>query len=298
MSERPLGGLSVPAPPASPLPVVLIGFGAIGATVWRLLLEAPQSVRLAGLLLRDSPQRTGPLGSRPGHAAANALGTAGGADLAPLLPAASGHGGPRALVVECAGHEAVDSHGVASLEAGCDLLVVSAGALADAKRHERLLAAARASGRQLIVPAGAIGGLDILGAARLAGLHEVRYRSRKPPAAWMGTPAQQLIDLAGLTQPVVFYRGSARAAARDYPRNANVAATLALATLGFEQTQVELIADPGAGGNFHEIDAHGVTGSISLRIEGLASPDNPRTSMVTAYSVARAVLERRDTVLI
>ena len=282
---------------------MLIGFGAIGATVWRQLLEAPDRVRLQGLLLREDrgredPARAGLVRERPGRAAAVALGIAVGARLAPLLPAPATPGEPRALVVECAGHEAVDAHGVASLEAGCDLMVVSAGALADPQRHDRLLAAARANGRQLIVPAGAIGGLDILGAARLAGLHEVRYRSRKPPAAWMGTPAQELVDLAGLAEPAVFYRGSARAAARDYPRNANVAATLALATLGFEQTQVELIADPGAGGNFHEIDAHGVTGSISLRIEGLASPDNPRTSMVTAYSVARAVLERRGALLI
>ena len=275
------------------LPVVLIGFGAIGATVWRLLLEAPDRVRLAGLLLREDPRH-----ERPGHAAARARQIAVGANLAALLPASATPGQARALVVECAGHEAVDAHGVASLEAGCDLIVVSSGARADARRHARLRAAARASGRQLIVPAGAIGGLDILGAARLAGLHEVRYRSRKPPAAWQGTPAQQLVDLDALTRPVVFYRGSARAAARDYPRNANVAATLALATLGFDQTQVELVADPAAAGNFHEIEARGVSGSVSLRIEGLASPDNPRTSMITAYSVARAVLDRREALLI
>ncbi len=282
---------------------MLIGFGAIGATVWRQLLEAPDRVRLQGLLLREDrgredPARAGLVRERPGRAAAVALGIAVGARLAPLLPAPATPGEPRALVVECAGHEAVDAHGVASLEAGCDLMVVSAGALADPQRHDRLLAAARANGRQLIVPAGAIGGLDILGAARLAGLHEVRYRSRKPPAAWMGTPAQELVDLAGLAEPAVFYRGSARAAARDYPRNANVAATLALATLGFEQTQVELVADPAARGNFHEIEATGVSGSISLRIEGLASPANPRTSMITAFSVVRAVLDRRSALLI
>ena len=279
--------------PLAALPVVLIGFGAIGATVWQLLSEAPDRVRLAGLLLRDHPPR-----ERPGHGAAQAMGVAIDARLAPLLPASAMPGEPRALVVECAGHEAVDAHGVASLEAGCDLMVVSSGALADAGRHDRLLAAARASGRQLIVPAGAIGGLDILGAARRAGLHEVRYRSRKPPIAWLGTPAQELLDLAALAQPAVFYRGSARAAARDYPRNANVVATLALATLGFEQTQVELVADPAATGNFHEIDARGVSGSISLRIEGLASPTNPRTSMITGFSVARAVLNRREALII
>lgn len=275
------------------LPVVLIGFGTIGATVWRLLGEAPDRVRLAGLLLREESGR-----DHPGHGAAAGLGIPTGARLAPLLPPPAAPGEPRALVVECAGHDAVDRHGVASLEAGCDLMVVSSGALADPARHDRLLSAARASGRQLIVPAGAIGGLDILGAARLAGLHEVRYRSRKPPAAWMGTPAQDLLDLDGLTEPAAFYRGTARAAARDYPRNANVVATLALATLGFERTEVELVADPAAAGNAHEIDALGVSGSISLRVESPASPTNPRTSMITAFSVARAVLDRRSALLI
>jgi aspartate dehydrogenase len=273
--------------------VVLIGFGAIGGTVWRLLSESPGQVRLAGLLLRDAPAR-----DRPGFAQAAACGVPVAASLQPLLPASADPGQPRALVVECAGHDAVDRYGLDSLETGCDLMVVSSGALADASRLDRLLAAARAAGRQLIVPAGAIGGLDILGAARMAGLHEVRYRSRKPPAAWMGTPAQELLDLAALREATVFYRGDARAAARDYPRNANVVATLALATVGFEQTRVELVADPGATGNFHEIDAQGVSGSISLRIEGLATPANPRTSMITAFSVARAVLDRRQALVI
>ena len=79
---------------------------------------------------------------------------------------------------------------------------------------------------------------------------------------------------------------------------ANVVATLALATLGFERTEVELVADPAAAGNAHEIDALGVSGSISLRVESFASPTNPRTSMITAFSIARAVLDRRAALLI
>ena len=111
-------------------------------------------------------------------------------------------------------------------------------------------------------------------------------------------PADTVLDLDSLREPAVFYRGNAREAARDYPRNANVAATLALATLGFERTEVELMADPAAGGNLHEIEAVSDVGSITIRIEGRVSPDNPRTSMVTPYSVVRAVLNRREALLV
>ena len=293
-----------PTPPqAAPLRVALIGFGAIGATVWRLLRDAPDRVTLTGLLLRESNARAqaAATGASQGaavdrHAQARAQAGAAQASLVHRVDDLLATGPD--LVVECAGHDALDAYGEATLRAGRDLVVVSVGALADPRRHDALLAAAREAGRQLIVPAGAIGGLDILGAARLAGLHSVCYRSRKPPLAWRGTPAEGQIDLLRLRAPTVFYRGRARDAALQYPKNANVAATLALATLGFEHTRVELVADPGADGNFHEIDAHGRSGSVTIRIEGVASPSNPRTSMVTAYSVARAVLNRREALVI
>ncbi len=270
-----------------PLRIGLIGFGAIGATVWRELLGAPDRVSLVGLLLRADPNP-----GRPGPAAARAAGVPLVHDIDALMAL-----GPQ-VVLECAGHAAVDTYGEPALRAGADLVVVSAGALAQADRHDRLLAAARDTGRQVIVPAGAIGGLEFLSAVRLAGPLAVRYRSRKPPAAWRGTPADTVLDLDSLREPAVFYRGNAREAARDYPRNANVAATLALATLGFERTEVELMADPAAGGNLHEIEAVSDVGSITIRIEGRVSPDNPRTSMVTPYSVVRAVLNRREALLV
>ena len=113
-----------------------------------------------------------------------------------------------------------------------------------------------------------------------------------------GSAAEQLLDLGALTQAATFFHGSAREAALQYPRNANVAATVALAGLGFEGTTVEMIADPLAGGNVHEIEAEGAGGQMSTRLCGLPDPQNPRTSLMTAYSVVRCILNETATVVI
>jgi len=136
---------------------------------------------------------------------------------------------------------------------------------------------------------GAIGGLDALRAAACAGLHKVVYTGRKPPAAWKGSPAEALLDLSALHEPAVFYDGTATDAARDYPRNTNVTAAIALAGAGFEATRVRLVADPGIDGNVHEVQAHGASGRFSITLENLPLPDNPKTSWLAALSVEQAV---------
>ena len=143
-----------------------------------------------------------------------------------------------------------------------------------------------------------IGGLDAIAAMRLGGLHAVRYRSRKPPAAWRGSPAEQVADLDKLTARTVHYRGNAGEAALRYPQNANVAAAVALAGLGFEKTEVELVADPAAPGNVHEIEAEGVAGRFAIQLQGRPSRNNPKTSALAALSVARALINLEATIVI
>ncbi|MGE3711629.1 MAG: aspartate dehydrogenase, partial [Hyphomicrobiaceae bacterium] len=196
------------------------------------------------------------------------------------------------FVVECAGHAAVKAYAEELLASGVDLLVVSMGALTDDDLRERLETAAKASGARLVLCAGAIGGIDLLSAAKLSGVESITYSSRKPPRAWRGTPADKLLDLDAVTTETVFYEGSARAAARDYPQNANSAATIAIASLGLDRTKVRLIADPAAPGNVHEFSLTSPAADMHVRIVGKPSPANPKTSMSTAYNVAREILNR------
>jgi aspartate dehydrogenase len=203
-----------------------------------------------------------------------------------------------ALVAEVAGQAAVAEYGDRVLRAGIDCLVISIGALADPALLARLKSAADAGNSRILLPAGAIGGIDAIAAMRVAGLTSVRYRSRKPPAAWRGTPAERLVDLGALTRRTILYQGTAGEAALLYPQNANVAAAVALAGLGFDSTEVELVADPDAPGNVHEIEAEGAAGRFAIQLQGKPSRSNPKTSALAALSVARALLNRQATIVI
>ncbi len=202
------------------------------------------------------------------------------------------------LVVECAGQDAVRDHATAVLRAGLDAVIVSIGALATPGLYEAVRDAAVAGGTRAVLPAGAVGGIDILSALRLSGVTEVTYTSRKPPLAWKGTPAEGLVDLDALAEPAVFFEGNARDAALQYPKNANVAATIALAGIGFERTAVRMIADPGVTKNIHEYTVRSGAADYTIRIEGHPSAGNAKTSVTTVYSVAREVLNRGSGVAI
>lgn len=260
-------------------PIGLIGYGGIAKTVLsKLKDEVDDESVVTGILVRAI------------HAQADDLPFV--TDVSELL-----RRGPR-VVVECAGHEAVSRYGAEVLEAGVDLVLVSTGALADADVYDRLQGAAREGRSRLILPAGAVGGVDALVSARLAGLHSVTYRGRKPPEAWKGPSVNGGTDYSDLTEPKVIYRGTARDAALSFPKNSNVAATVALAGLGFDETAVELIADPTVGANVHEIDVKAESGDFSISLMGKQSASNPRTSMLTAYSIVRTLLNLERAVVI
>lgn len=193
------------------------------------------------------------------------------------------------LLIECAGHAAVVAHVLPALERGIDCVVCSIGALAEQGLPERIEAAASLSGAQAQLVSGAIGAIDALAAARIGGLTRVVYTGRKPPQGWKGTPAEDQHDLDHLEMAVEFFSGSAREAARLFPKNANVAATTSLAGLGFDATEVHLIADPAVTRNQHHLRVEGSFGELEFKIAGKTLPSNPKTSALTVYSAVRAL---------
>jgi len=197
--------------------VGLIGCGGIAQDVLAALRASPANgVSIVGAL------------ARPGRGEA-ARARLCGIDVVEALDDLLARG--PALVAEVAGQSAVAEHGDAVLRSGVDCLVISVGALADPALFARLRSAAHDGSSRILLPAGAIGGLDAIAAMRVAGLTSVRYRSRKPPAAWRGSPAERTVDLDRLTRRTVLYKGTAGEAALLYPQNANVAAAVALAGL-------------------------------------------------------------------
>ena len=200
------------------------------------------------------------------------------------------------LVIDCGGHTALADFGPKALAMGIDMLTVSLGALADAALATRLEAAAKEGGARLHLASGAIGGLDALRSAAAGALTSVTYTGRKPPHGWRGSSAEAKTDLDRLSAPFTHFSGSARDAALAYPKNANVAAAVALAGVGMDRTRVDLIADPDVSENIHEVTATGDFGRFTFRIAGQGLLENPKSSALAAMSVVSAVAEMQKAV--
>ena len=252
----------------------VIGFGAITDEIVRTLAERNELSALAGVLVRRSR-----LDTATSRAAGRFPVVATLEELLQLRPG---------VVAECAGHEAMRDYGAAVLRGGVDLLCSSVGVLADAAFAAELARASK--GARLLIPSGAIAGIDGLLAARTAGLRSVTYTTVKPPPAWMGTPAEEPVRAAGKKR-ITFFEGTAREAALRYPKNVNVGATVALAGLGLDRTRVKMVSDPEASGPGGLIEAAGDFGTFRFDILAYASPHNPKTSLLTAHSILAAARE-------
>lgn len=253
--------------------VGIAGFGAIGKVVARHLDQGIEGLQLAAVAARD-------------HARAQAA-MADFARPAPVVPLAA-LGEAADIVVECAPAALLRDIAAPALSRGRIVMVLSCGALLD---NFDLVDLARRKGGRILVPTGALLGLDAVAAAAEGHIASVHMVTRKPPQGLAGAPYLEAnrIDIAGLAAPRRVFAGSAREAARGFPANVNVAAALALAGIGPERTTIEIWADPGVTRNTHRIEVEADAARFLLQIENVPSADNPKTGRLTPLSVVAAL---------
>ncbi|HWQ44494.1 MAG TPA: aspartate dehydrogenase [Methanosarcina barkeri] len=190
------------------------------------------------------------------------------------------------LVIESASQNAVRFIVPQALEEGCDVMVLSVGALADEELRERLFRLAKQNNCKLYFPSGAVVGIDGINSASAAEISSVTLTTRKPPSGLIGAPHVTAlgIKLDKIEKETLLFEGPASDAVKAFPANVNVAATISLAGIGFERTKVRVIADPALSRNIHEITVEGKFGKFFTRVENLPSPENPKTSYLAALS--------------
>jgi aspartate dehydrogenase len=255
-----------------PIRVAIAGLGAVGRTLARRLSAGIPGLELACVSARDQAKARAwleaekiacpvvPLDAMPRHA-----------DLA----------------VECAPGEIIDQICRPMLAAGKRVMVLSAGALLP---RPELIALARSGGGQIIVPTGALLGLDAVTAAAESTIHSVTMVTRKPPKGLVGARylVTNNISVDRLTEPLRIFSGTAREAAAGFPENVNVVAALALAGIGPDRTMIEIWADPVLSRNCHTISVEADSARFSFSIENVPS-ENPKTGRITALSVIAAL---------
>jgi aspartate dehydrogenase len=256
--------------------IAIAGLGEIGRTLARKLAQGMPGLALAAIVARD-------------HAKAQAwLDREGISCPLVALDALPDHAD---LVVECAPAAILDQICRPMLSAGKQVMVLSSSALLP---RPELIDLARAHGGQIIVPTGALIGLDAVSAAAEGTINSVQMITRKPPKGLAGAPylVENRISMDGLTSALCVFKGSARDAAAAFPANVNVVAALSLAGIGPDRTTIEIWADPAVTRNCHQIRVDSDSASFSMSIENIPS-ENPRTGRITALSVIACLRKQR-----
>lgn len=188
------------------------------------------------------------------------------------------------LVIECLPPSIVPELVQEVLSKDKELILVSSSALLI---HRSIRDHSKSSKGRIIVPSGALAGIDGVRALSQMGIKSARIATTKKPSGFAGAPyiVENKIDLSTIVDKKKIFTGNAYDAARGFPANVNVAATLSLAGIGPEKTEVEIWADPAAKGNCHEIEVIGEFSTIRASIENKPDPKNPKSSMLAAQSV-------------
>ncbi|NCO03379.1 MAG: DUF108 domain-containing protein [Alphaproteobacteria bacterium] len=187
-------------------------------------------------------------------------------------------------VVECLPPKIVPEIADIVLSKGKTLVMISACAML---LYPELYEKVKNSAGRVLIPSGALSGLDAVVALGCAGIESAKIATTKHPRGLSGAPyiIDNKIDLETLSEPKMIFRGNAFEAAKAFPANVNVAATLSIAGIGPERTQVEVWADPAIKGNSHKITVTGGTSTITSEVLNLPDPSNPKSSQLAGYSI-------------
>jgi aspartate dehydrogenase len=249
--------------------VAIAGFGAIGTVVARALDRGIEGMSLTAVSARNVARAERVM--------------AGFAQPVPVLPLAR-LWEEADIVVECAPAAVLRDIAEPALAAGRTVIVLSCGALLD---NFDLVNLARRHGGRILVPTGALLGLDAVQGAAQGEIGRVHMITRKPPGGLDGAPylVERGIAVLGIAAAQCVFTGSAREAARGFPANVNVAAALALAGIGPDRTTIEIWADPAVDRNIHRIEVEADSVRLSMQVENVPSLENPKTGRLTPLSV-------------
>lgn len=265
-----------------PYTVAIAGLGAIGMRVARALEDGEiADMRLTAVAARNLSRARDRVGRF-----ANVPAVVDAADLA-------GHAD---IVVECAPRDVFEPLARSVIQAGRIFVPLSVGALLD---RMDLVDEARRSGARIIIPTGALIGLDTVRAMAVGTITNVTLETRKPPAGLAGAPylIENRVDLEGISEPTLVFSGTAREAARGFPANVNVAAALSLAGIGPDLTNIEVWADPTIARNIQSVRVTSDAADAEMTIRNIPSEGNPRTGRITAQSVIACLRRMTDTLV-
>lgn len=263
------------------LRVAIAGLGSIGTKIASALDQGIEGLTLSAVAVRDRAKHEALLNGlrRPPQ----------------VLPIEQ-LGDAADIVVECAPSRHLREIVEPAVKRGKTAVVVSVGGLLD---NFDLVDLARANGARIMVPTGALIGLDAVNAAALGTIHSVKMVTRKPIDGLKGAPfiVQNNIDIDNLCEPLKLFEGSARDAAKGFPANVNVAVALSLAGIGPDRTHMQVWADPTVTRNVHRIDVEADSARFSMSIENIPS-ENPKTGIITALSVIALLRKQRATLCV
>jgi aspartate dehydrogenase len=263
--------------PGAKLRVAIAGLGPIGTKVAEALDQGIDGLMLAAVSVQNPEKHLTWLGKLAAEPAV--------LPIEQLNEAAD-------IVIECAPGRLLRSIVAPFVASGKTAVVLSAGALLD---NEDLIALAKQNGGQIVVPTGALIGLDAVTAAAVGNIHSVRMVTRKPVQGLAGAPfiVENNIDIERITEPLRIFEGTAREAAKGFPANLNVAVALSLAGIGPDRTRLEIWADPTVTRNIHRVEVESDSARFSMSIENIPS-ENPKTGRITALSVIAYLRKQRS----